>query len=210
MKEDLFVTGIGTEVGKTIVSAVLVEALGRDYWKPVQAGELDHSDTQKVKEWVSREDVHFHPEAFRLERAMSPHAAADKEGIRIFLEEVHRPLVDQPLVIEGAGGLMVPLNGEETLVLDLIRSLQAQVVLVSRHYLGSINHTLLSWQVLQQHRIPVKGVIFSGNENRSTEEAILDYSGMRLLGRIEEEKAIGPDVIRKYADQFRNLENDQE
>ena len=152
----LFVTGIGTDVGKTVISAVLTEKLGADYWKPVQAGDLDNSDTIKVKELVSNSQSVFHDESFRLNHPMSPHAAAQREGVEINLDDFKIPETANNLVIEGAGGLMVPLNDRDCLI-DLIETLGAEVVLVSRNYLGSINHTLLSIEALKSRGIPVRG-----------------------------------------------------
>src|SRR5690606_3561748 len=142
-----FITGIGTEVGKTIVSAILTEALEADYWKPIQAGDLDNSDTDKVKALVSNSKTVFHPNAFALKTPMSPHAAAEIDGVLIEKKKIQRPKTENSLVIEGAGGLLVPINDSET-ILDLIRP-EDFVILVSRHYLGSINHTLLSMEALK-------------------------------------------------------------
>lgn len=179
----LFVTGIGTEVGKTVISAVLTEKLGADYWKPVQAGDLDNSDTMKVKELVSNSQRVFHDEGFRLNHPMSPHAAAQREGIEINLDDFKMPQTANNLVIEGAGGLMVPLNDRDC-VIDLIETLGAEVVLVSRNYLGSINHTLLSIEALKSRGIPVRGVIFNDEENVETESVILKMTGLKCLGRV--------------------------
>ena len=139
----LFVTGIGTEVGKTVIAAILTEKLKADYWKPVQAGDLDDSDTMKVRALVSNSVSVFHEEGFRLNHPMSPHAAAERDGVEIGLEDFEMPQTENHLVIEGAGGLMVPLNDQDC-VIDLIEGSGTEVVLVSRNYLGSINHTLLS------------------------------------------------------------------
>ncbi|NND89015.1 MAG: dethiobiotin synthase, partial [Flavobacteriaceae bacterium] len=142
MNTTYFITGISTEVGKTIASAIITEALKADYWKPVQAGELDHSDTMKVKRFVSNEKTVFHPSAFDLKTPMSPHAAADIDGQSISAKEIKRPSTKNNLVIEGAGGLLVPLNSTETIA-DLIKP-SDKIIVISRHYLGSINHTLLT------------------------------------------------------------------
>jgi dethiobiotin synthetase len=179
----LFVTGIGTGIGKTLISAILVEKLKADYWKPIQSGDLDQSDTMKVKQLVSNTKSIYHPEAYRLTQPYSPHKSADLDGITIEEAKIKMPVTDNILLIEGAGGLMVPLN-DHCLMIDLIVQLNAEVVLVSQNYLGSINHTLLSAETLKQRNVPVKGIIFNGETNPSTEDYILTYTGLKLLGRI--------------------------
>ena len=127
----IFVTGIGTGIGKTIISAILVEKLGADYWKPIQSGDLDDSDTNKVKSLVSNGSSRFHQEAYRLSQPFSPHKSAAIDGITIDPEKIVTPPTDNRLVIEGAGGLMVPLNNN-FLMIDLIKQLDAEVILVSQ------------------------------------------------------------------------------
>lgn len=180
-----FVTGIGTEVGKTVVAATLVEALAADYWKPVQSGDLDFSDTAKVQQWTTPGLAIFHPERHRLQQPLSPHAAAAIDGVKIELTDFTLPLTSRPLIVEGAGGLMVPLNSRHTM-LDLIAHLALPVILVSRHYLGSINHTLLSLAALQQRGIPLAALIFNGPPHPSTEEAIEQLGGVQAWFRMPE------------------------
>ena len=182
MSPSLFVTGIGTEIGKTVCSAILVKTLGADYWKPVQSGDLHHTDTRKVAEWNGLTPAHprFHPETYRLRTPMSPHAAAALDGVRIELDRFQLPVTGRPLVVEGAGGLMVPLN-ERDLLLDLILKLGLPVVLVSRNYLGSINHTLLSIAQLRQAGVPLAGLIFNGPPTPTTEAFILNATEIPLL-----------------------------
>ena len=200
----LFVTGIGTDVGKTVVSAAIVEGLKADYWKPVQCGELDNSDTMKVQALVSNKDSHFHPESYRLKGFMSPHAAAKLEETEISINTIILPDTDNHLIVEGAGGLMVPLNDRDT-ILDLMLELNCEVVVVSRNYLGSINHTLLTLEVLKARGASVAGIVFNGEPNAETERIILETSGIVCIGRIGEEKEITKKVITKYAPQFKNL-----
>lgn len=196
-----FVTGIGTGIGKTVVSAILTEALKADYWKPVQAGELDNTDTMKVQRLVSNTVSVFHPESYRLTGFMSPHAAAAIDNIKIDFDNIQLPDTDKTLIIEGAGGLMVPLNDEQ-LVIDLIKYLGAEVVLVSQNYLGSINHTILSIEALKSRNIDVLGLIYNGKPNNASESIILSHSGLKCLGRIGEEKEINKEMVLKYASQF--------
>ncbi|WP_343488156.1 dethiobiotin synthase [Allomuricauda sp. d1] len=197
----VFVTGISTEVGKTIASAILVEALEADYWKPVQAGDLDDSDSHKVKNLVSNTTTKIHSNSYALNTPMSPHAAADIDGVNISLDAINEPVTDNHLVIEGAGGLLVPLNDTDT-ILDLIQS-DYKVVVVSRHYLGSINHSLLTINILEAKGFKV-GIIFSGNEHPTTESIILSKTKAVFLGRIEEEKAFNKKTIKKYAERFQS------
>lgn len=197
----LFITGIGTEVGKTIASSILAEALKADYWKPIQAGELDNSDTHKVKSLISNSTTKFHEEAYKLKEAMSPHAAAERENVTINISEISVPKTENHLIIEGAGGLLVPLNNTDC-ILDMIPKTNAEVIIVSRHYLGSINHTLLSIQALKDRNIPIKGIIFSGNENKDTESIILKMSGIKFLFRINEEKEFNKEIIKKYSQEI--------
>ena len=200
----LFVTGIDTEVGKTVVSAILTEALQADYWKPVQAGDLDYSDTHKVRDMVSNSKTVFHDESFALNHPMSPHAAAERDGVEIRLGEFKIPETENHMIIEGAGGLMVPLNSKDCII-DLIEYLGVEVVLVSRNYLGSINHTLLSVEALVTRGITIKGMIFNDEENVDTESVILKMTGLKCLGRVEMEEDLTQEVISHYASKFREV-----
>ena len=179
----LFVTGIGTHVGKTVISAILTQKLQADYWKPIQAGKLNNTDSMKVSQWVENSTSVIHPEVYRLTQPMSPHAAAERDGTNIDLNKIISPETTHNLVIEGAGGLMVPLN-QHDLVIHLIPHLQAEAVLVSRHYLGSINHTLLSIEALRSRNINIVGIVFNGDENIDTESIIKSICGVPILGRI--------------------------
>src|ERR1700753_1865673 len=142
-RKPLFVTGIGTGIGKTIVSVILVEKLQADYWKPVQSGDLQDTDSDKIRSLVSNDKTRIFPEAYRLTQPFSPHKSAAIDNVTIDPDAFVVPVTDNMLIIEGAGGLMVPLNNN-FLMIDLIKKLNAEVILVSRNYLGSINHTLLS------------------------------------------------------------------
>ena len=167
----LFVTGIGTGVGKTYVSAHLVETLQADYWKPVQSGDLDATDTMKVRSLVKNDKSFFHPETYRLTQPFSPHKSAELDGVFVDSEKLVLPKTQNQLIIEGAGGLMVPLN-DEFLMIDLIAQLRAEVVLVVMHYLGSINHTLLSIEVLKSRNLTINHVVFNGVKEAYSENII--------------------------------------
>lgn len=196
----VFVTGISTEVGKTLASAIIVEALQADYWKPVQAGDLENSDSHKIQRLISNSKTKIHSNSYALQTPMSPHAAAEIDGVSINLDQINEPETDNHLVIEGAGGLLVPLNDTDT-IFDLIKP-EYKVVVVSRHYLGSINHSLLTINALEEKGFEV-GLVFSGNEHSTTESIILKKTNAKLIGRIEEEAKIDPYTVKKYAQQFK-------
>ncbi len=194
----IFITGNGTDIGKTIISAIITEHLEADYWKPVQSGELDNTDTMKVKSLVSNSKTVFHPEQFKLVQPLSPHASAEIDGVEIELEDFKLPSTTNHLVIEGAGGLMVPLNNK-VLIADLITHFKSSVIVVSRNYLGSINHTLLTIQELRNRNIPIIGIVFNGEHNPQTENFILQYTQLPLLFRVEMEEQIDKQTILKYS-----------
>lgn len=194
----IVVAGIGTGVGKTFIAAILTEAMEADYWKPVQAGNLDFTDTDFVKQHISNTKTVFHPEAYRLTAPMSPHAAAKIDGVEIKLERLSIPETKNILIIEPAGGLMVPLNDKQ-LNIDLLQQWNLPLILVSQVYLGSINHTLLTMEVLKNRSINFLGIIFNGERNPATEEFILNYTGAKCLARVNQEKLVDKTVIRKYA-----------
>lgn len=201
MSKNYFITGIGTEIGKTIVSAILVEKLKADYWKPIQSGDLENSDTKKVKSLISNQSTIFHPEAYQLTQPYSPHYSAAIDGVEIKLQEINIPKTDRPLIIEGAGGLMVPLNAQD-LMIDLIKKLNTEVILVSKNYLGSINHTLLSIEALKNRGISIKGLIFNGISNASTEEIIAKISGVSVIGRIPKLEIIDQNSIKSVTEKI--------
>ncbi|MFY9243426.1 MAG: dethiobiotin synthase [Polaribacter sp.] len=196
-----FITGISTEVGKTVVAAIVTEALEADYWKPIQAGDLDNSDTHKVERFISNTKSVFHQNAYALKTPMSPHAAAEIDGITIDLKQITVPKTDNHLVIEGAGGLLVPLNDTDT-ILDLIQP-DYKVIVVSRHYLGSINHTLLTINLLKEKGFNIS-IIFSGNEHKSSESIIKKMTNVNVIGRVDEEPYFDANVIKEYAAKFKD------
>jgi dethiobiotin synthetase len=195
-KKAYFVTGIDTDSGKSVASAILVKALGADYWKPIQAG--FPTDTEFVKELVADDSIKFHKESYLLEHPMSPHAAADLEGIQVKLNKITIPQTDNTLIVEGAGGILVPLN-QEDYVIDIADKFDLEVILVSRLYLGNINHTLLSVSELKRRGLKLKGIIFNGKVNEASQEIILKKAGVPCLFHILEEEKINPEIIVKYA-----------
>jgi dethiobiotin synthetase len=198
----IFITGISTDVGKTIASAIITQALEADYWKPVQAGDLNDSDSHKIQKYISNNKSILHPNSYALQTPASPHLAAKMDNITIDLKKIIEPKTKNHLVIEGAGGIFVPLN-ERDCVIDLIQQ-DYKVIVVSRHYLGSINHTLLTIEALKNHGINIAGIIFNGNENLPSESIILNKTQLQCIGRIEEEPYFDKNVIAEYADLFRD------
>jgi dethiobiotin synthetase len=198
----LFITGIGTDVGKTITSAIITQALEADYWKPIQAGDLENSDSHKIQRYISNQNSVIHENSYKLNTPASPHLAAKIDGISIDLKQIIEPITKNHLIIEGAGGLLVPLNDNDSII-DLIKD-DYKIILVSRHYLGSINHTLLSFEALKSRNLKVAGIIFSGDENQASEEIILNKTKAKFIGRIDNEPYFDQNVIQYYADLFRD------
>jgi len=194
-----FITGIGTDIGKTVISALLIEKLKADYWKPIQAGNLEDSDSHFIQKFTNCKKIHS--EQFKLTEPMSPHAAAKIDNININLNEFKIPSTIYPLIIEGAGGLMVPINDND-LVLDLIKHFNIPVIIVSKNYLGSINHTLLTIEVLMKNNIQIKGVIFNGDSNPETERIIVLQTGIHILGKIPTIEKITKDSIIHYSQEI--------
>lgn len=191
-----FVTAIGTDSGKTLVSAILSELLHADYWKPIQSG--TPRDTETVKSLVSNDQSNFYKEAYLLKTPCSPHAAAALDGVTIDLSGIIPPVSNRDLIIEGAGGLLVPVNDHDVMA-DLIVKLNAQVVLVSDLYLGSINHTLLTAEVMKSRKLDIKGIIFNGTSNPESESVILQKTGYRKLLHIDREDQVDQECVKKYA-----------
>ena len=201
----IFITGTGTDVGKTLISAIITEALQADYWKPVQAGFADGTDSLRIQEMISNKKTKIHPELYLLKMPASPHIAAPDEGIKIKIKEIvtHLPKTKNQLIIEGAGGLMVPLNDKE-LTLHLIKKLKAKVIIVSKNELGSINHSLLTAAVLKKEKIKVAGWIFT-EEYKSYEQEISSWSGYPVIAKINHLPVISKEAIKAEALKIRPL-----
>lgn len=196
MKKGIVVAGIGTDVGKTVASAIIVEALKADYWKPIQAGELNYTDTDKIRDLISNSKSEFHKEAFRLSQPMSPHAAAYIDDIELDVEAIEIPHSENTIIIELAGGIHVPINKTAT-NLDLIQKWRLPVVLVVNFYLGSINHTLLSIEVLKNAGCSIAGLIFNGEENFESKKVILSITKCKDLGAIPKAELLDKKFIRE-------------
>lgn len=194
----LFVTAIGTDSGKTLVSAILTKALDATYWKPVQAGEP--TDTHTIQSLIP--DVKIIPELYKLAIPASPHFAANQAGIKIDLHELRiPPLETEHLVVEGAGGLMVPLN-EKDFVIDIPQFLSLEVVLVVNLYLGCINHSLLAINEINRRNVRVKGIVFNGDLHNDSAEFIAQYAGWPVLAHIPKLNEITPEAIAQMAQEL--------
>ena len=172
---NLFITGIGTNVGKTVVSAILTEALQADYWKPIQSGVIEGKDSDTVKELISNSKTVIHPECYLLQNPLSPHFAAKLDGITIELENIKIPITLNHLIIEGAGGILVPINKTQH-VIHLAKQFDCEIILVISNYLGCINHSLLSIDYLKNHHYKIHSLVFNGEFEHEVKQAILDYS----------------------------------
>jgi dethiobiotin synthetase len=204
--KSFFVTGIDTDIGKTVVSAILVEALNADYWKPIQSGDLHYTDTDKVKELVNEKAI-LHPEAYRLNNPLSPHASAKLDSISISLDSFQLPKTNNHLIVEGAGGLLVPINEEGNYLSDVILKLGMEIILVSKNYLGSINHTLLSIEYLKSNSISVKGIIIVGEKNESSESIITKNTGVKILHHVPMVESVTKEFIKEQAELLRTALN---
>lgn len=191
--DKLFVTGTDTGIGKTVVSAIITAGLRATYWKPIQSGLEEQTDTEFVREKTGLSDAHFLEEQYRLQTPMSPHASAAIDGVQIKLNEFALP-DSSPLVVEGAGGLMVPLN-DEYLIIDLIKKLDLSVILVARSELGTLNHTLLSLRQLNRYDIPCIGVVMNGDKHESNRKAIEYYGQTPVIGELEPMDEINPTTL---------------
>lgn len=198
------VAGIGTGVGKTVVSAILTTLLNGAYWKVIQCGKEENSDTATMKKWLNTKIHTIHPPAYSLKAPLSPHHAACLENISICLDSIILPQMTSPLIIEGVGGIFVPLTSKIS-SLDLFKAWDCKWVIVSKHYLGSINHTLLTIEVLKQFCLPILGVIFNGEYNPDSESAILERSQVSVLGRLLPEANLNLQTIQRYAKQWQLL-----
>ena len=196
-----FVTAIGTDSGKTFFSAILTEALEADYWKPVQAG--FPTDTETIKGLISNKNSVIHPERYVLNTPASPHAAARIDEVEIKLSDFELPNSGNKLVVEGAGGILVPINDEDTIG-DLIKQLKLPLILVSNLYLGSINHTLLSTYHIKQKNLPVAGLVFNGPSNPESERIIEKHTGWPVLLRIPRYQEVNPELVSELAHELKH------
>lgn len=196
------VAGIGTGIGKTFISSIVTEALEADYYKPIQAGSLRQTDAMFVKKHISNSRSVIHPEQYRLKTPASPHYAAAKEGLHIRVKELKLPNTTNTIIVEPAGGLMVPLNDQE-LYIDWIQKIKLPVILVSDIYLGSINHTLLTVEALRNRKIKIAGIIFNHHPFQPTEYIIHQYTGLPILLQVRKHTRLTQHIVREYAAELR-------
>ena len=204
MKKGVSIVGLGTDVGKTVVSAIFSEALSACYFKPIQAGDLDNTDSMTVDQLTS-DHVEIAPELFRLQIPMAPHGAAKIDGVEMRLSDLELPQTERLIVLEGAGGLMVPLNEYHETFLDVYKKAALPVVIVSRHYLGSINHTLLTMDRLKSEGLKIAGIVFVGDENTVTEAIIERNTGVQQLARIPWTETLNPEFVKKQSEKLKGL-----
>jgi dethiobiotin synthetase len=200
VNSDLFITGTDTGVGKTLLSAVLVAALNRKYWKPIQTGAREGSDRETVIKWAEIAAEHAYPESYIFDPPVSPHLAAQQQGTTIDLEHIRRPASAHPIVIEGAGGIFVPIN-DSAFMLDLIRRFAAPVVVATRTALGTINHTLLTVFAIRQAKLALRGVVMIGKENMENRLAIERYGDVPVIGSIPWLEPIDRKTLRSVFEQ---------
>ena len=193
-----FITAIGTDSGKTLISAIVTEAIQADYWKPMQSGDSQR-DADTVASLITNDYSLIYPEKYLFKTPVSPHWAAEIDGIEININDLILPETDNNLVIEGAGGLMVPINYKNQFIADVIAHFDAEIILVSNLYIGSINHTLLTINEIKSRGLKVKGIIFNGPANINSEEYILNYSGYKCLLKVNQEKEINQAIVKQYA-----------
>lgn len=194
--QNYIIAGIGTEIGKTIASAILTEYLQSDYWKPIQSGSIENTDSQTVKTLISNSKTVFHPEAYLLKEPLSPHAAADLENIEIVLDKIALPQSTNRILVEMAGGVMTPINHHQT-NLDLIKKLDLPIILVIKNYLGSINHSMLTIKILQANGINIKGLIFNGEVNHYSEKFIVENTQLPVLAHFPHLSVLSSENIFK-------------
>jgi dethiobiotin synthetase len=197
---DLFVSAIHTDSGKTLVSAILCEALGADYWKPIQSGQPYDRDT--IAGLIEEAEQRIHHSSYTFKNPVSPHQAAEMENLPIDPELIDKPATPKSLIIEGAGGLMVPLTPRYFMA-HLIKKLNVPLVLVANYYLGSINHTLLSLELIRQWHLPLKGIVFNGKENTYSRKAILSHTPAPVLLSVPHLDHVNKMVVKEFAEKIK-------
>ncbi len=204
-----FVTGTDTNIGKTLSSAILTSVLNAYYWKPIQSGIANEmSDQDRVKHWIDLPGRRLFPTNYLLKACLSPEQAATLEGVRIDLSKLHLPKADAQIIVEGAGGVFVPLT-EDTSMMDLMKQLNLPIIIVSRGKLGTINHTLLTIEALLHRQLKVKGVIYCGELNHANQHTIEKWSGIKTLFHVPYFENLNKDILTKWIDENKNdiLEN---
>jgi dethiobiotin synthase len=192
---DLFITGTDTGVGKTLLSSLLVAALDREYWKPIQTGASEGTDRETVVRLAGIPTHRAHPEAYIFEPPVSPHLAAQWKGIEIDIDRIQRPSSSKAIIIEGAGGILVPINSRHFMS-DLARHLGASLVVASRTALGTINHTLLTLNAIRNADLKIAGVVMIGEENNDNRRAVEQYGNAPVIGWIPRLERIDRETLQ--------------
>ena len=208
MTSKIIVTGTDTDIGKSVVSAMLVQALSADYYKPVQAGLDGETDTKFVKRLSGMPNEHFWPETYRLQTPASPHLSAKLDGVTIDVNHLELPHSDRLLIVEGAGGLLVPLT-DDVLFIEMFARWQAPVVLCASTRLGTINHSLLSIEALRRRNIEILGVVFVGDKMESSETAIVNFGQVKHLGRLPILDPLDSNSLANAFDLYFNIDDFQ-
>lgn len=190
----IVVTATGTDIGKTVFAAALTAALDGCYWKPVQAGLDDGSDLERVGRYSGLPAERLLPEAYRLTTPCSPHRAAEIDGVTIDVDALEPPLCDRPLVIEGAGGVLVPFTRQATFA-DVMARWQLPVVLVAATSLGTISHSLAAIEALRARNVNIRGIAFVGDAVEDSEATIADMGGVKRLGRLPMLDSLDPGTL---------------
>ncbi|MBK9142141.1 MAG: dethiobiotin synthase [Candidatus Melainabacteria bacterium] len=206
-----FVTGTDTDIGKTLISAILMRGLAGTYWKPIQsgvmAGDVPATDTESVRNLTGLKESHFIAETYRLREPASPHHSSRLENLEIEIESITMPeFQHSPLIVEGAGGVMVPLNSKGKMIADLISHLSLPAIVIARSTLGTINHTVLTVEALRRRDIPVLGVVLNGPPSSINEEAIATFAGVPILASVPILESPSPESIERiYNERFAGL-----
>ena len=210
MVQKFIISGTDTDIGKTVVAAMLTLALGGTYWKPIQSGIEGGVDTKAVQKMTGLPAERFLPESYVLSEPLSPHRSAEIDDVTIDVDSLLLPQIEEPIIIEGAGGLMVPLT-RENLLINLFKrwneAMRVPVILVARTGLGTINHTLLSLEALWSRQIPIQGIIFVGDENEDNVKTIAEFSDVKILGRLPFLDSLNEDSLSMAFDTHFNLED---
>jgi len=195
-----FITGTDTSVGKTLFCSILMDKFLYDYWKPIQTGNKNDNDTIYIKKICKIPSNRFYKPAFSFRKSLSPHQAAKYENVSINLNNIKKPITNNPLIIEGIGGILVTLNNKN-LIIDLIKKLKFPVIIVSRSTLGTINHTLMTIKILRQNKIKIYGVVLNGVMNKKNAQSIEHFGKVKVLAQIPFFKKISLKKIKNFTNQ---------
>jgi len=194
--KNLFITGTDTAVGKTVISAMLMAGLNATYWKPIQSGLEEETDASWIQRVTQLPSKQFLPESYRLSAPLSPHASSQLDGIRIDMDQMRLPNNKRRLIIEGAGGVLVPIN-EKDFIVDLIKQLNIPVLIVAPNRLGTINHTLLTIKLIRDYKLQIFGIVLNGEPNKINKQAIEKYGKIPVVAEIPHIKNITSSTLKE-------------